>query len=191
MEESTLELKPLISNPKVLVNKTSTTNLKQKLLKQLKNQKSLSESSLIEGEQNLDDVENKKDSTYVKKVIIEPFLTALKTGSSINELTLTITLGIVLGLFPILGLSSVICLVLALVFKLNLPLIQVVNFSLTPFAFALCVPFFKFGTFLLRFDVDSFLPNSLWNKVYSEPILGLKIIISGIFGWLIICLPLS
>ena len=56
--------------------------------------------------------------------ILDPLLALLKQGMSPNRLALCVALGIVIGNIPILGVSTLICAAIALVFRLNLPAID-------------------------------------------------------------------
>jgi hypothetical protein len=50
-----------------------------------------------------------------------------------------------LAIFPVLGTTTVLCLIAALVFRLNLPAVQLVNILVYPLWFALLIPFVRVG----------------------------------------------
>src|SRR5262249_58024302 len=58
--------------------------------------------------------------------------------------------GIVLGVFPVLGSTTILCTLAAVVFRLNLPAIQLVNYFVYPLQLALLIPFIRFGEVLFR-----------------------------------------
>ena len=51
----------------------------------------------------------------------------------------------VIGVFPVLGLTTLLCALVALVLRLNQPAIQLVNYLMYPLQLALIVPFLKAG----------------------------------------------
>ncbi|HKF48216.1 MAG TPA: DUF2062 domain-containing protein [Terracidiphilus sp.] len=69
----------------------------------------------------------------------------LLEGISPERLALTLALGFVLGCFPLVGVPTALCAVLAIVFRLNLPAIQAANYAAMPFQLALVAPFVKLG----------------------------------------------
>jgi uncharacterized protein (DUF2062 family) len=53
--------------------------------------------------------------------------------------------GTVIGVFPVLGSTTVLCLLLAMVLRLNLVAIQVLNWVVYPLQIALILPFIQLG----------------------------------------------
>jgi len=66
-------------------------------------------------------------------------------GVSPQKLALTISLGIFIGTVPILWGSTLICAVLAVLFRLNHPSIQASNYLAYPMQLALIIPFYRMG----------------------------------------------
>jgi uncharacterized protein (DUF2062 family) len=66
-------------------------------------------------------------------------------GVSPKKLALTISLGIFIGTVPVLWGSTLICAVLAVVFRLNQPSIQAANYLVYPLQIVLIVPFYRIG----------------------------------------------
>ncbi len=69
----------------------------------------------------------------------------LGQGVTPEKIALSIVLGLVLGVTPVLGSTSLLCLVAAVVFRLNLPTIQAVNYLVAPLQLALLLPFYRIG----------------------------------------------
>lgn len=74
----------------------------------------------------------------------------LRQGVTPEKLALSLALGVVLGLFPVLGTTTALCAIAALVLRLNLPAIQLVNYVVYPAQIALLVPFFRLGEWIFR-----------------------------------------
>ena len=77
-------------------------------------------------------------------------LELLSQGITPHKIALTIALGVVLGVAPVLGSTTLLCTAAALVFGINLPLIQVVNYLVYPLQLLLLIPFIQGGQWLFR-----------------------------------------
>lgn len=69
----------------------------------------------------------------------------LRQGISPRRLALTLALGFAIGCIPVVGLPTLICAVLALSLRLNLPAIQAANYAAMPFQLLLILPFVRLG----------------------------------------------
>jgi uncharacterized protein (DUF2062 family) len=87
---------------------------------------------------------------WLSRKILEPLLALLKQGMSPSRLALCVALGIVIGNIPILGVSTLICAAIALLFRLNLPAIQIVQAAMAPPQILLIIPFVRLGEWILR-----------------------------------------
>ncbi len=77
-----------------------------------------------------------------------PILDLLRQGISPEKIALSIALGLTLGVTPVLGSTSLLCLLAAVVFRLNLPAIQLVNYFAYPLQIALLIPFLRLGEWM-------------------------------------------
>ena len=87
---------------------------------------------------------------FVQRRLVAPLLALLRQGVTPRKLALSLALGIVMGLVPILGISTALCALLALALRLNMPAIQLVNYLLTPLQLLLIIPQLRFGEWLTR-----------------------------------------
>jgi uncharacterized protein (DUF2062 family) len=88
--------------------------------------------------------------SFREKRITGPILALLKQGITPEKIALSLALGIVLGIFPVIGLTTLLCAAAAFVFKLNLPAIQLVNYLVYPLQLLLLLPFYRAGEWLFR-----------------------------------------
>jgi uncharacterized protein (DUF2062 family) len=84
----------------------------------------------------------------MKRRIAGPIVDLLRQGITPEKIALSIALGITLGVTPVLGSTSILCLLTAVVFRLNLPAIQMVNYFAYPLQFALLIPFIRMGEWI-------------------------------------------
>ncbi len=113
----------------------------------------------------------------------------LSEGLSPRAIALGLAIGVTIGLFPVIGLSSVVCLLAAHIFRLNHSLVQGANWAVTSLALLLIIPFLRLSEFVLRVDplsLDDFTRTSLkWSTAATELWHGL---LHAVFGWLL-CAP--
>ena len=72
----------------------------------------------------------------------------LRQGCSPRRLALTLALGFAIGCFPFVGIPTALCLVAALVLRLNLGAIQAANYLAMPLQVALVIPFVRMGNWM-------------------------------------------
>jgi len=86
---------------------------------------------------------------------LKPFIQLLRQGVSPEKIALTIALGIILGVTPVLGSTVLLCTLAAIVLRLNLPAIQLVNGVVYPLQFILLIPFYRLGAWMFRADAST------------------------------------
>lgn len=79
---------------------------------------------------------------------MKTILGLLRQGITPEKIALSIALGITLGVTPVLGSTSILCFLAAVIFRLNVPAIQLVNYVVYPLQFALLIPFIRMGEWI-------------------------------------------
>ena len=87
---------------------------------------------------------------FFQRRLVRPIIDLLRQGVTPEKIALSIALGVALGVFPVLGSTTALCAVAAVVLRLNLPAIQIVNYFVYPLQIALLIPFFRLGERLFR-----------------------------------------
>src|SRR5574337_1350077 len=77
-------------------------------------------------------------------------LALLSEGMTPHKIALTLALGVLLGAIPVLGTTTVLCALAAVVLRLNLPLIEAVQFLAYPLQLLLLIPFMQAGQWIFR-----------------------------------------
>jgi uncharacterized protein (DUF2062 family) len=112
-------------------------------------------------------------------------------GISPRRLALTLALGFAVGCIPVVGIPTVLCALLALALRLNLPAIQMANYVAMPLQLALIVPFVRLGRWLVpTHNGPAFDPRALLHL----PVLHLATWMGGLAGqallaWLLVAVP--
>jgi uncharacterized protein (DUF2062 family) len=83
---------------------------------------------------------------WLYRKIVVPLLDLLRQGVTPEKLSLSIALGIVIGVFPMLGSTTLLCAAAAFALRLNLPAIQLVNYLIYPVQLILFLPFLEAGS---------------------------------------------
>jgi hypothetical protein len=87
---------------------------------------------------------------WLNRRIVEPLTALLRSGLAPRRLALCVAIAIVVGNIPVLGVSTIICAGIALVLRLNLPAIQLVQAAMAPTQLLLIIPFVRLGEWILR-----------------------------------------
>ena len=82
--------------------------------------------------------------------VVGPIVALLTQGITPEKIALSLAFGIVLGVFPVLGSTTILCAAAALIFRLNLPAIQLVNYLIYPLQLFFLLPFIRLGEMLFR-----------------------------------------
>src|SRR3954467_6597463 len=86
---------------------------------------------------------------FLRRRLIDPVIDLLRQGVTPEKIALSLAFGLGIGIFPVLGISTVLCTVVALALRLNLPAIQLVNYLASPLQLALIIPFVRVGEHVL------------------------------------------
>jgi uncharacterized protein (DUF2062 family) len=112
----------------------------------------------------------------------------LRQGISPRRLALTLALGFALGCFPVMGIPTAVCALLALALKLNLPAIQAANYAATPLQMLLIVPFVRLGGWLLAWGTGRAVRTSI--LIHASPLVLIsRMTGQALLAWLVFAVP--
>ncbi len=94
--------------------------------------------------------ENSPVNDWLNRRILEPLRALLRQGMSPDRLALCVAVGVVVGNIPILGVLTILCVGIALAFRLNLAAIQIAQAAMAPTQLLLIIPFVRLGEWILR-----------------------------------------
>ena len=105
--------------------------------------------------------------------LLEPLLALLRQGMAPRRLALCVAIAVVVGNIPILGVSTILCALIALLLRLNLPAIQLVQASMAPTQLLLIIPFVRLGEWILHAPPQivsikgafALMSQGIWNAV--------------------------
>jgi len=93
----------------------------------------------------------------------------LKCGISPRRLAFTLALGFAIGCIPLLGVTTAICALLAMVLGLNMPAIQAANWLAMPLQVVLLIPFLKLGQWLFPAGSMTLTRDEIMARIQSAP----------------------
>jgi uncharacterized protein (DUF2062 family) len=120
--------------------------------------------------------------------------TIMSCGLTPQKLALTLCLGTAFGIIPLVWGTSLICVIIAQVFRLNHIALQSVNYLLWPVHLALLIPFFKLGAWLFPWGPP--VPPQILTTLAQSPgmsslnILG-WITLKALAAWMVTVLPVA
>jgi hypothetical protein len=97
-------------------------------------------------------------------------------GLSPQTIALVVAVGFDLGVFPIFGVPTILCALAAVILRLSLPAIQLMNQLSSPFQFALLIPLTRLGARILG-------EHAAWNVAVATR--------SALVGWFCLCVPVG
>lgn len=128
------------------------------------------------------------------KYITGSLAQALKQGITPRKLALTCALGAVIGTFPLFGTTTAICFAIAIPLRLNIAIIQLVNYLLAPLQIVLILPFIKAGTSVFGLKPFPYTSEQLLGLFRNEFWLLMKeagvALMAGVGMWIVFSIPL-
>ncbi len=82
--------------------------------------------------------------------ISAPILALLREGITPERIAISLIVGGLIGVIPVLGVTTMLCTIIALPLRLNLVAMQALNWIVYPLQFALLLPFYRAGEWLFR-----------------------------------------
>jgi hypothetical protein len=123
----------------------------------------------------------------------KPILNLLKKGITPEKLSFTMACGVVIGIFPVLGSTTLICTAIAIVWRLNLPAIQLANYLVYPLQIVLLIPFIRFGAFIFQVDPPPLSVQEL-SALFQQDFWGTIVyffdsLVHAVVAWFLVCAP--
>ena len=124
---------------------------------------------------------------FWRRRVRDPIVSLLGQGLTPETLALSFATGLVLGVFPIIGATTVLCLLAGAVFRLNHVALQLANHLAYPLQIPLILAFVRLGEGLLRAPRVTFDPIALVRHFQRDPVGFLREFgvtgLHGILGW--------
>jgi len=131
----------------------------------------------------------------VRSRVIEPVLRLLRQGVTPKTIAVSMSAGTVIGVFPLLGSTTVLCLLLAVALRLNLIAIQTLNWLVYPLQIVLILPFIQLGQHLFGdapFALSSDQLQAAFEQGWLQAVVDFwHLMLSGMLAWSITAVPVG
>jgi uncharacterized protein (DUF2062 family) len=119
--------------------------------------------------------------------VVDVVLAQLRQGITPQKIALTLAIGATLGLFPILGSTTLLCFLAGVLLKLNQPIIQAINYLVYPLQVAGIYFFIRIGEWLTRTPPLQFSIAGLLEQFRAAPLHFFKefgmTALRGVLAW--------
>ncbi len=106
-----------------------------------------------------------------KTKFVRFFINFIKQGATPEKIALTVALGVIIGAFPVIGPTTLLCTVAALILRVNMAAIQFVNYTTYPIQIITILPFYKFGAYIFG-DKTFNIPLEEFTGMFRQDIWG-------------------
>lgn len=110
-----------------------------------------------------------KLKSFWRRRVIGLIVAQLTQGVSPEKIALTLALGSMLAVFPILGATTALCFIAGVSLKLNQPIIQLVNWLVWPLQIVFIPIFVRMGEWIVRAKPVPFSVPELLEKFRASP----------------------
>jgi uncharacterized protein (DUF2062 family) len=107
---------------------------------------------------------------WIYRRVALPIFALLRMGATPQKLAWSIATGLLIGINPILGSTTILCLAIAFVFRLNVAASQIGNHIVYPLEILLIVPFIHLGSRLFHTAPMPLSPKALLDAARISPI---------------------
>ncbi|NUN06738.1 MAG: DUF2062 domain-containing protein [Bdellovibrio sp.] len=103
------------------------------------------------------------------KKVRELFLVQVRQGATPEGLALTCAVGFTIAVFPVLGVTTVLCLLVGQIMRLNQPVLQTVNYALAPLQLLMIPLYLKLGAWIFQVPAVSINPLTMVEEFMDSP----------------------
>lgn len=131
--------------------------------------------------------------SWWRRWLVEPVRAQLTQGASPERLAWTIALGVVLGVFPIMGSTTLVCFVVGWALKLNQPVLHVFKAVVYPLHLGLILVFIHMGERMFGVTPLSLSIPQLLERFQADPMgfardFGMAAV-HGVVAWAVVAPP--
>jgi len=131
----------------------------------------------------------------IKRRVLTPLKQLLNEGLTAEKMAKALAAGFVLGMTPMLGISTVLAVLVAAVFKLNQVAIQVANYAAYPAQIIMFIPFIRIGEWVFGLEPAAINPSDIATMFSDDFQFSVRLygqsLLAGWLSWLIAAVPLA
>jgi hypothetical protein len=127
---------------------------------------------------------------FLRRYVMNPVLALLEQGLTPKKLALSLALGVVCGLFPVLGATTLLCVAFGFALRLSHAALQLANYLVYPLQVALILGFVRLGERTLNASPMPFSVSAIVAAARENPALFLERFgltgLHAILGWALV-----
>ena len=124
---------------------------------------------------------------WLRRTVRDPLLAQLRQGATPEAVSAAVAIAFALAIIPVIGVTTLLCLLAGRLFRLNHIVMQVVNHVSYPLQLILLVPFVRLGETLTGADPIALSPTALideFNRSFGGFVAQFwKAYLHGLLGW--------
>jgi uncharacterized protein (DUF2062 family) len=124
---------------------------------------------------------------WLRRTVRDPLLAQLRQGATPEAVSAAVVVAFALAIVPVIGVTTLLCLLAGRLFRLNHIVMQVVNHVSYPLQLILLVPFVRLGETLTGADPIALSPTALideFNRSFGGFVAQFwKAYLHGLLGW--------
>lgn len=135
-----------------------------------------------------------QQGSFWRRRVVAPIVGQLRQGITPESIALTIALGTVIGAFPIMGATTLLCVLTAFVLRLNQPIMQLMNYVTYPLQLVMLIPFYRAGEYLGAPHLELSIPQlverfqaGVWQFILDFGLIAL----GGVAVWCLVAPPVA
>jgi uncharacterized protein (DUF2062 family) len=134
-----------------------------------------------------------KIDTLKNRKLVQKIIQLFSQGLSLKEVLMSVFLGAMVGIMPVLGVQTILVTYFAIKFKLNLPISIFVSYVIAPVQVVLFFSFIHLGETVFGFSKTVLTLDAI-KLIFDKQIWVIlnqlwRIILSGFLGWCLIAIP--
>jgi len=133
-------------------------------------------------------------SDWLRRKVRDPLVAELRQGATPESVSAAVVISFAIAILPVIGVTTLVCLLVGRVFRLNHVVMQIVNHSSYPLQILLIVPFVRLGETVTGARHIHLTPKAIideFNRSFSDFVEKFWMAyVHGMIGW-VITVPLA
>jgi uncharacterized protein (DUF2062 family) len=127
---------------------------------------------------------------FFRRRIIVPLRTLLVQGVTPEKIAMSIAIGLIVGIFPVMGTTTILCTAAAAALRLNMVAVHTVHYAMTPVQLLLIIPFVRVGEHVVGAEPQPLTISEgmalLAQGVVHAVVTLWSAIVHAVVGWIVI-----
>jgi len=132
---------------------------------------------------------------FWQRYLLDPIVAQLKQGITPGKIALSIVIGVSLSIFPVIGVTTTLCVLAGMLLRLNHPIVQLANYLAYPLQLAMLLVFVRAGEWIFHAPRLPFSISQLTDRFHASPLHFFNefavTLLHSAAAWLVIVPPIA